>query len=178
MRILNGRTPGDRRGNLTRFPLSLRESPSTLDYIASDIPTMKVINTLTVMPHLGLSDHCSLCVSINTKFSCTGETVHTIHREESLKYVSNPKFLMKLHSPAGKEKLNLFLSKHENANSESVESLYTDFLDVVNSLARENPCSQPRTKKRNRKRDKKKHKPWYTSKCRLAKTALNRAEKN
>ena len=62
IRILNGRMPGDRRGNLTRFPLSMRESPSTLDYIASDFPMMDAIRTLTVMPHLGLSDHCSLCV--------------------------------------------------------------------------------------------------------------------
>jgi hypothetical protein len=30
MRILNGRTRGDRNGSFTRYPLSLRESPSTL----------------------------------------------------------------------------------------------------------------------------------------------------
>ena len=36
IRLLNGRCPGDRSGNLTRIPLSYRESPSTLDYIATD----------------------------------------------------------------------------------------------------------------------------------------------
>ena len=36
IRLLNGRCPGDRSGNLTRIPSSYRESPSTLDYIATD----------------------------------------------------------------------------------------------------------------------------------------------
>ena len=36
VRILNGRTRGDRTGRFTRFPLSLRETPSTLDYMLAD----------------------------------------------------------------------------------------------------------------------------------------------
>ena len=158
----------------------MRESPSTLGYMASDIQTMKMINTFMVMPHLGLSDHCSLCVTINTNFSCTKENAASkIHTKSSSKYVSNSIFLMKLRSPIGKEKLNFFLCKHGNSNSKSVDILYADLLDIVNSLAAVNSGSQSRRKKSNKKRDEKNHKPsWYKSECRVSKTALNRAEKN
>ena len=46
IRILNGRLPGDRLGNLTRSPLSLRESPSTLDYMATDTELFKEVNMI------------------------------------------------------------------------------------------------------------------------------------
>ena len=64
LRILNGRTKGDRRGSFTRFPLSLRESPSTLDYFATDPAFMQNIESFRILHHLGLSDHECLSVSI------------------------------------------------------------------------------------------------------------------
>ena len=42
MRILNGKTKGDRYGRYTRFPLAIRESPSTLDYAIADMEILKI----------------------------------------------------------------------------------------------------------------------------------------
>ena len=66
---------------------------------------------------------------------------------------------MKLRSPSGAEKLNFFLSKHENSGSELIESLYGDFIEAVNYLAKECPCPQPRKKKGRKKGNAKNRKP-------------------
>ena len=50
-------TRGDRTGKFTRFPLSLRETPSVLDYMIADTETLKHVNNFSVLPRLGLSDH-------------------------------------------------------------------------------------------------------------------------
>ena len=67
MRILNGRTKGDRYGRFTRYPLSVRESPSTLDYIITDTNILKNIMSFMVLSNLGLSDHECLSVAIKSK---------------------------------------------------------------------------------------------------------------
>ena len=70
IRILNGRTKEDRLGNFTRYPITERESPSSIDYVLADCNIHDKIRSLTIMPSFGLSDHECLCVSINTKFLC------------------------------------------------------------------------------------------------------------
>ncbi len=53
--ILNGRTPGDRWGNLTRFPVNRTEKPSTIDY---------GIGSLTLLPYIS----SFLCGAIHNSF--------------------------------------------------------------------------------------------------------------
>ena len=62
LRILNGRTMGDRSGKLTRFPDACRESPSTLDYMLSDCEIRPKIKFLTILPNLGISDCMCLLI--------------------------------------------------------------------------------------------------------------------
>jgi hypothetical protein len=66
LRILNGRTPGDRWGNLTRFPTRANEKPSSLDYGICTINLLTSIQNFIVFPISELSDHCCISISIDT----------------------------------------------------------------------------------------------------------------
>ena len=46
VRILNGRTPGDLSGCLTRYPVKFNEIPSTIDYGLCSVPLLKDISFL------------------------------------------------------------------------------------------------------------------------------------
>ena len=63
LRILNGRTPGDRWGVPTRYPVNRKERPSVIDYGICSTKLQHKINSFHVLPYTILSDHC--CVSLN-----------------------------------------------------------------------------------------------------------------
>ena len=66
LRILNGRTSGDRWGQLTRFPASTRETPSTLDYGLCHSKLLGSVKTFQVNPITDLSDHCCITCKVTT----------------------------------------------------------------------------------------------------------------
>ena len=87
LRILNGHTKGDRSGNFTRYPLSFRESLSTLDYVATDTSLLLKINSFVTLHHLGISDHECLSISIKTKGFYAQDVPETpIIKNEQFKY--------------------------------------------------------------------------------------------
>ena len=55
LRILNGRIKGDRYGRFTRYPVSHRETPSTLDYIITDEDCINTISHFMVLSSLGIT---------------------------------------------------------------------------------------------------------------------------
>ena len=57
LRILNGRTRGDREGSFTRIPIKINDKPSTIDYAIVCQETSKYVREFFVLPSLGLSDH-------------------------------------------------------------------------------------------------------------------------
>ena len=65
LRILNGRTPGDAKGNFTRYPFNLTDNPSTIDYTLCSENLIKEVMSFFVLPFNGLSDHC--CMSLTVK---------------------------------------------------------------------------------------------------------------
>ena len=69
LRILNGRTTGDLKGCLTRYPSKLADNPSTIDYaLCSELLTEGVMS-FSVLPFNGLSDHCCLSLTIKSNIS-------------------------------------------------------------------------------------------------------------
>ena len=66
---------------------------------------------------------------------------------------------MKLQTALGKEKSNQFLTKHSASNQNSVDNLYTDFVNFMNSQAREDLSCRPKRVKRTGKKGMKKRKP-------------------
>ena len=132
MRIVNGRTRGDRMGNFTRFPLSYRETPSTIDYMITDTEIFSNIKCFSVLPHLGLSDHECLSLSLKTgNFSVEISTDVNILKERPIKYASINEFLMKLNSPSIQEKINNFQCTYSTPMT-SVEKMTDDLVDIIN----------------------------------------------
>ena len=176
IRILNGRTSGDRLGNFTRYPTSLRESPSTIDYVATDCNFQKKIKSFITLPHLGLSDHECLCVSINTKFSGKKNAEEIpIVKDTFRKCVDSVVFLRRLQSPAGRESINSFINVYSMSEETSIDEMCLDFVSLVTSLSK--PNSRYAHKNKQRKKNDKKYPPWYSIDCRHLKSALNRAER-
>ena len=178
IRILNGRTKGDRLGEFTRFPLSLRESPSTLDYIAADTSIIKKIETFSVLHHMGLSDHDCLLTSINTKGFIVPVIDQTmVIKEKSFKYATSDEFLCKLRSPMGQEKLNNFVTQYSEANETTLKIMSEDIVDTLLPFSKGFASRKKRNKKSRRKHITPKP-PWFSSECRKLKCALNRAMKD
>ena len=176
LRILNGRCCGDRLGNLTRFPMALRESPSTLDYMATNPQLMKKVRLMTVLPHYGLSDHNCLCLSLKTKFSVDAVSTDVIiNKSARMNYSSSCEFLRKLCSPRGREKITAFFENCRDENKVSIDMIYSEFVEIFTFCATNSSAA---LSKKKRKRTSKKTKSWYTSECKILKSALNRAEKN
>ena len=133
LRILNGRTRGDRTGNFTRFPLSLRETPSVLDYMIADTETLKHVKNFSVLPRLGLSDHECLSLSLKTgPFNIETSAINII-KLRPIKYASVDEFIMKLNSPNSNEKIQSFLHNHTNPCSTSLENMTADLIDIINT---------------------------------------------
>ena len=176
LRILNGRCCGDHLGNLTRFPMALRESPSTLDYMATNPQLMKKVRLMTVLPHYGLSDHNCLCLSLKTKVSVDAVSTDVIiNKSARMNYSSSCDFLRKLCSPRGREKITAFFENCRDENKVSIDMIYSEFVEIFTFCATNSSAA---LSKKKRKRTSKKTKSWYTSECKILKSALNRAEKN
>ena len=176
LRILNGRTKGDRLGNLTRFPLSLRESPGTLDYMLCDTEIIKKVKVFSVLHHLGLSDHECLSVTISTQGLIVTPTPDTpIINEGRFKYADTDEFILKLKSPFGKEKINEFLKVYSESPEFPIEAMTTDLIDIINSASAAGRGWKGKKKKK--KERKKSDPPWFSSDSKRLKSSLNRAEK-
>ena len=157
LRILNGRTKGDRSGRFTRYPLSLRESPSTLDYVVVDTMFLKDIESFRVLHHLGLSDHECVSVSIKTNgFHAKEVQKVKVVKNESILYANKKYFLLKLRSPLGKERLMGFLDKYIRGREASIEPMYSDLVNILVNFSEKSKSSKLKTKKKFRKRKKKK----------------------
>ena len=174
MRILNGRSPGDRRGNLTRLPMALRESPSTLDYMACDVSTLSMVKYFQVLPHSGLSDHCCLSLSLNVKFEHSTTEQVVIQKKQNIKFVDPEIFVRRISSPSGIEKIRKFRRDYQEINEISPDDMCKDLTEMMLyfSVPPENY-----KKKGNSKRRCKDKPPWFNRECSFAKTKLNQAEK-
>ena len=174
LRILNGRTKGDRCGKFTRYPLSLRETPSTLDYIIADIDILHNIMSFMVLSNLGLSDHECLSMSIKLKgCSIPQNTTVPVTKREPFKYANQDEFRLKLNSPSGREKVRQFLVQHAHATD--IEKMTADMIEVVTFASR--AISKRTNRNNNKKKCIEKKAPWYSPEYKKLKWALNRAVK-
>ena len=138
IRILNGRTKGDRSGKFTRYPLVLREYPSTLDYMITNTELLHEIESFMVLPHCGISDHECLSVSLNAKgFYAQAVPQIRIIKEEPLKLAKPRTFLLKLKSLRGKENLQQFIKTHERSNETTIDEMYSDLVSLISSCSKE-----------------------------------------
>ena len=69
LRIINGRTKGDRAGEFTRFPIHRNERPSLIDYGLCNHTSFEKIISFNVQPYGLLSDHCCISLTVQARFS-------------------------------------------------------------------------------------------------------------
>ena len=149
--------PGDRLGAYTRHPLSLRETASTLDYMASDVELFETIKSFVVLPHNGLSDHDCLKVTIKSKIeSFSPEEAINIVKRQHIKYATPEQFKMKLDSRLGKQILAEYMNKHKTGVDS--ENMYADLVQIFTKFSHKtNSGNKKRNPNKNKRNDKK---PW------------------
>ena len=186
LRILNGRTKGDRTGAFTRFPLQRNEKPSVIDYGLCSHDLADKVTSFRVQPFDGTSDHCCISTSITTSFH---DSVGGPDSGESLPAERPPPFVRDL-SERYKENLdnNGGLQKLDEAltsQGEVTQSLIDSWADSFNQIIATTAASTfpsgraggvprpPKTgpKSKNKKPQQKTTK-WYSEECRKAKFRL------
>ena len=172
MRILNGRTKGDRLGKLSRYLLAIRETPSTLDYVIADDDGRRGVSYLMILSNLGLSDHECLSFSFKSNgYQPPIDTSVPVTNKKPFQKIDSHKFILKLSSPLGRIKTNEFMTKHGDEGN--LEDMTKDILDLL-TWATENNVQ---VKKKKKQKPKKEKNPWFNDECRKIKGCLNRAVK-
>ena len=186
LRILNGRTAGDRWGLPTRHPLCTRETPSALDYAICSSYHIKKISSFHVNPITELSDHCCISCKISTNAQ------HEQHPTEknllnTNKTVSKPKFQLdlalqyaeNLSNHEGLRKLEEDLAKVETTSTKPSQSQVDGLMGMFNNCimetakktfpSRATPRSRPKTKQP------RKPAKWFNNECTKLRKSYRRA---
>ena len=181
MRIVNGRVFGDTLGYHTCF--SPNGDPSVIDYFLTSSNMLKNILSLKVYDPSYHSIHCALSLCLQTpRYSIP-----------SIKDICSPLAKFKWHpsfkthlqsvlsSPLYQEMLSQIQQKCCSINSNDVDSISIDLVNVLTRAASQAGVKKTVSKRRNL--NKKTHKkPWYNAGCRSLKRSIqafnNRLRKN
>ena len=175
-RILNGRSRGDRVGRLTRYPKTLRENPSAIDYALCRVELLKQIHSFSVAPFTGLSDHCciSVCIKVNipSLSIVIPDADNTIHHIKA-KYRFDEKLIDKFEAGILQHEKLQKLRATLSADTYDIQGKMDDTIKDINHIlltsAEKTFFSQKG--KRNTKKEKPKKK-WFNNKCKAEKTRL------
>ena len=184
MRILNGRANGDKNGKLTRYPSNLKYRPSTIDYALCGKDMMGGINSFSVLPYNGLSDHCciSLNIAINAEFNSPFPTMakqkgtQLINKKTQVKF---DKTLEHVYIQALKDDPNISILQATIAqscqNRESIDNIIIQVNDMLlgaakkASLIKKSKSLLPKKKENSHK--------WYDKECKASQRILRQQSK-
>ena len=186
VRILNGRTAGDRWGVPTRYPLHRKEKPSVIDYGICSARLLPKLNSFYVLPHTILSDHCCISLSLSTKYHVDTQDPNAdlANTKEQTTY---PRFQLKF-LPLFQQNLsedNRFdtlrtaidnISRRTPTQSD-IDQLVEGFhKPVMENAAKSFPSKKIQSKNKSLAKI---HKPakWYNDNCTKAKNRLKRASR-
>ena len=184
MRILNGRTPGDRWGAPTRFPIHRTEKPSLIDYAICSNSILKQIQSLFILPFTTLSDHCCISTRISASFTCGDDA--TPDCENLLTCPApGPKFQlnkveaykMNLNRDPAFETLFDNIKSKRRGNDTITQDDVDEWTTQFTTKIQENANKSFKSNAPQPSRQSKKEKPtrWYTEKCTAAKNKFKRA---
>ena len=185
MRILNGRTSGDRWGAPTRFPIHRREKPSLIDYGISSTSLLPAIQSFYVLPSTTISDHC--CISARITVDCDAhETDMSENADDKPNIILRPGFQLakvgtyqtNLNEDPGFETLFLQIqARLAEKNSSITQDEVDNWTNMLSSTIHDNAKKSFTCQDSHPKSDKKKAKPakWYSRECRNARNSLKRA---
>ena len=179
LRILNGRTVGDRWGHPTRYPVASRETPSLLDYTLCSQEYMKKIKAFQIQPITELSDHCCITFKLETSHRPEVDSGMQTIRHVTKGYRYDIKLAGQFtQNLKDNEDLTNLKNKMDRIGTtppsqDLVDSLAQDFGKcVVDTAIKTFPTKPPRTKK-----PAKQLKPakWFNDQCSKLKKAYKRA---
>ena len=146
VRILNGRTPGDLPGRMTRYPTRPNETPSVIDYALCSLSIMEDIKYFNVLHFTGISDHC--CISLNIKCNVTRPMNKPIYDDSTENahmhpikeiFTFDPRkekiFIENMGRDGNTEKLSHSLNHTEN-NREQIENSIEILNDILLNAAK------------------------------------------
>ena len=184
MRILNGRTPGDRWGVPTRYPVNRKEKPSVIDYGLCSTKALHMVSSFHVLPYTILSDHCCLSLKFATTYSTP--IVTDYNDTTSMKDIpSYPRFKLEF---AGLFEENL---KNDNRfdevrsntlggtppTQEYIDQLVETFNKPLLENAEKSFPARNITHRKRKAAQVTKPAKWFTNECAQAKNKLKRAAK-
>ena len=168
LRILNGRTAGDRWGHLTRFPLRLGETPSVLDYAICPTNLLKEVKSFRVYPLCHISDHCCISCKLETSREHNRPTCKMTNYNEGPK---GPKFDIAYaetytqnldREPGFKEIDNALSNLENNPSQQQMDTLMDKFNEsIIRTATKSFPAkkiAQPNKKIRKPAR-------WFNDEC-------------
>lgn len=188
LRILNGRTTGDDKGKLTRYPANTTDNPSTIDYALCDKNIIDSILSFLVLPYNGLSDHCCISVKLGINVETpsfnevTGENKETPKGTKLIRKTTRVTFdkaKEQEFAQALRDDPNIDILKattlQPNQNIESVDRIITQvgkiILGAANKTSLVKKCRSPADKRKINT-----HK-WYNKECKANQRALRRQSK-
>ena len=185
LRILNGRSFGDRNGHLTRYPLDKNtEKPSTIDYALCGQSFLADIFSFSILPFTDLSDHC--CLSTTIRINRVLPKAPADENVDDYPDVSvNPKMDTFVFDP---ERLDIFKANiRQDENIGILASLVAqnnrpspeDFLEGVTHInniliSAAKKSFLPKLSRKNPPKRAERKKIWYTKECASYKSLLRR----
>jgi hypothetical protein len=169
LRILNGRSLGDLRGNFTCY--SPNGNPSVIDYMVCDKNLRKCINTFRVGPLGPFSIHCKTSTTIRV-YNEVGRTVlKSVCKSESYsqeRYQWRPEnafaFQRALESASVSEKIEGYMESKFTENNVGVQASTAAFTEIIKTAANKANVRKQGINKGVVK-NKKKHAKWYDHSC-------------
>ena len=184
IRILNGRSPGDRWGNPTRYPINQAEKPSTIDYGICSHSLFPLVRSFYVLPFTSLSDHCCISVGLSTIFlpdepSPAKEPSQPsgITYSPSFQLSQVDKYQRNLSQDPTFGKLLLEIRNHDadQTTQDKVDEWASSFNNSIVDNARKSfVMKRVASEKKNLKRPQRPA-AWYNDNCIRAKNSLRRA---
>ena len=164
-RILNDRTQGDQMGKFTRYPKTLQENPSVIDYCLCSVGLLTQIHSFSVLPFNGLSDHCCIAtyikVNIESNKGVSNIDQNTIHPIKS-KYIYNrnlkARFERSMSQDKNLVKLKTVLMNDIHDSQEKIDDSVTEINNIILSAAK---MFSGKKGKKLKNVNKKKSKEWF-----------------
>ena len=184
MRILNGRTAGDRWGVPTRFPMHRSEKPSLIDYGIGSIRLVQAVRSFFVSPFTTLSDHCCISVSISCNFDADSTQEETEHKTKPTSHygfqlAKTETYRTHLRHDKRFEDLNLTIrrritDKNKALSQEEVDEWVKTFNSCINDGAKK-AFTDKRPPPKRKSKNKTKSAKWYNEACKQSKNRLKRS---